>query len=248
MTVVVSTSSVMLTVERPSSASYLPLQCMFVSQVQLWLFSMIHDKLHSQPTAFCLTWKRALWHNLHYAPFYYRGSQAQTKNQLLVLRSLVNIFAKETGIQLMDYERSWVTIFFTITIVIVMFTSWLFLLFMQLLSQVDCLFSTSNRANQIALATLIYKWVAACGKNGPCMFLWSSSSAIINLSAYSYCHHYSKSKAQEGIPDCIQYAAKVCTVHTYCMLASCETMTPSCTSRNWLSLCCCSLGSQLFIW
>ena len=33
-----------------------------------------------------------------------RGSQSQAKNQLLVLRSLANIFAKETGIQLMDYQ------------------------------------------------------------------------------------------------------------------------------------------------
>ena len=100
----------MLTVERPSSASYLPLQCMFVSQVQLCLFIMIH---HSQPTAFChfdLHEKEPYDMIFHYAPFYYRGSQAQTKNQLLVLRTLVNIFAKETGIQLMDYERSWVTI------------------------------------------------------------------------------------------------------------------------------------------
>jgi len=39
------------------------------------------------------------------------------------------------------------------------------------------------------------------------------SSVITNIliSTYSYCHHYSKSKAQEGIPDCIQYAAKVRT-------------------------------------
>ena len=38
------------------------------------------------------------------------GSQAQPKNQLLVLRCLANIFSLENGQQLMDYERKWVGI------------------------------------------------------------------------------------------------------------------------------------------
>ena len=75
---------------------------------------------------------------------------------------------------------------------------------LQVLSQVDCMFSTSNRGNQIALATLLLKWAKSMAK--PLMAIQAS------ISAYSYCHHYSKSKVLEGFPDCIQYAAKVCLV------------------------------------
>lgn len=147
-----------------------------------------------------------------------RGSQSQAKNQLLVLRSLANIFAKETGIQLMDYERKWVrfcshfsdqcySFLWQLLNILCWYalhlclphigsvSSWLHVLHQQQ-RQPDC---SGHPTVEVS-------------KKKMCSYKPTHGYSSINLSAYSYCHHYSKSKVLEGFPDCIQYAVKVCLV------------------------------------
>ena len=155
----------MLTVEKHSSGSYLPLQCMFmlVQFIQLssgcssWnMMSLIPSPLPF--VTFVLHGKDRS--DIIYAMHPSNIEDPRPKPRISCwysdhwLTSLPRRLAFNWWIM---NEAGWT--FFIIAIIVISICYIFTLLPIQLLSQIDCLFSTSNRGNQIALATLIYKWV-----------------------------------------------------------------------------------------
>jgi phospholipase A-2-activating protein len=70
------------------------------------------------------------------------GSQAQSKNQLLVLRCLANMFSVDNGQRLMDGQRKWV------------------------LSQMEPLLSVGSKTHQVALSTVLLNYCIYYHKMG----------------------------------------------------------------------------------
>ena len=157
-----------------------------------------------------------------------RGSRAQPKNQLLVLRCLANMFLMDSGQRLMDGQRKWVSSNICISIVHIHLVQW---------ESIKLMLSAGAQSDHrtvcygqwgcwwYIVCTLYWLGTVSTGTTSHSKLQKPSGGSLycpskVNTSYatwicfthalfYSYCVHYYKSGKEDGVTDCTRLAVKV---------------------------------------